>query len=83
MKKYEFNKSELTEKAFAVYSDSSFTFWKDAAGTFYRSDNPNSEKVEVGTIEDVNDFFWKCSHDKNKPFGIHQGAFIMLFCGGF
>lgn len=56
MNKYEFDKSELTEKAFAVYSDSSFTFWTDAAGTFYRSDNPNSEKVECGTIEDVNDF---------------------------
>ena len=56
MVRYEFNKTELTEKAFAVYSDSSFTFWKDEAGTFYRSDNPNSEKVECGTIEDVNDF---------------------------
>ena len=56
MNKYEFNKSELTEKAFTVYSDSSFTFWTDADGTFYRSDNPNSEKVEIGTIEDVNEF---------------------------
>lgn len=56
MKKYEFNKSELTEKAFAVYSNSSFAFWKDANGTFYRSDNLNSEKVKIGTIEDVNDF---------------------------
>mgnify|MGYP000136158978 FL=1 len=56
MKKYEFNKSELTEKAFEVYSDSSFAFWTDATGTFYRSDNPNSEKVEIGTIENVNDF---------------------------
>lgn len=56
MNKYEFNKSELTKKAFTVYSDSSFTFWKDVDGTFYRSDNPNSEKVEIGTIEDVNEF---------------------------
>lgn len=56
MKKYEFNKSELSEKAFEVYSNSSFTFWTDADGTFYRSDNLNSEKVEVGTIEDVNEF---------------------------
>lgn len=56
MKKHEFSASELTEKAFAVYSDSSFAFWTDAAGTFYRSDNPNSEKVEVGTIKDVNEF---------------------------
>ena len=28
MNKYEFNKNELTEKAFTVYSDSSFAFWK-------------------------------------------------------
>lgn len=56
MNKYEFDKSELSEKAFKVYSDSSFAFWTDAAGTFYRSDNPNSEKVEVGTFEDVNEF---------------------------
>lgn len=56
MNKYEFNKNELTEKAFAVYSNSSFAFWKDANGTFYRSDNLNSEKVEVGSIEDVNEF---------------------------
>ena len=56
MVKYEFDKTELTEKEFAVYSGSSFTFWKDEAGTFYRSDNPNSEKIECGTIEDVNAF---------------------------
>lgn len=56
MNKYEFNKNELTEKAFTVYGDSSFTFWKDANGTFYRSDNLNSEKLEVGTAEDVNEF---------------------------
>lgn len=56
MKKYEFSEHELTSKAFAVYSDSSFTFWTDEDGTFYRSDNPCSEKVECGTIEDVNEF---------------------------
>ena len=56
MNKYEFDKNKLTEKAFTVYSDSSFVFWKDANGTFYRSDNLNSEKVEVGTADDVNVF---------------------------
>lgn len=54
--KYEFTgTNELTEKAFQVYSNSSFTFWKDG-DTFYYSDNPNSEKVELGTLEDVNEF---------------------------
>lgn len=56
MKKYEFSESELTKKTFAVYSNSSFTFWKDTNGTFYRSDNPNGERVECGTLEDVNEF---------------------------
>lgn len=56
MKKYEFTgTSELTEKAFDVYSDSSFVFWR-MGETFFYSDNPNSEKVELGTLEDVNDF---------------------------
>ena len=56
MKRYEFTgTNELTEKAFQVYSDSSFTFWKDGETFFYR-DNPNSEKVELGTLEDVNEF---------------------------
>lgn len=56
MKKCEFTgTNELTAKAFAVYSDSSFTFWKDGE-TFLYSDNPNSERVEIGTLEDVNVF---------------------------
>ena len=56
MKKYEFTgTNELTRKAFEVYSDSSFTFWKDGEIFFY-SDNPNSEKVELGSLDDVNEF---------------------------
>lgn len=56
MKKYEFTgKSELTERAFEVYNNSSFTFWKEGESFFY-GDNPNSEKVELGTLEDVNEF---------------------------
>lgn len=56
MKIYEFTGTNgLTEKAFQVYSDSSFTFWKDG-NTFFYSDNPSSEKVELGSREDVNEF---------------------------
>ena len=56
MKKYEFTgKSKLTERAFEVYNNSSFTFWKEGESFFY-SDNPNSEKVELGTLKDVNEF---------------------------
>lgn len=55
MKKYEFV-NELTEKAMDVCNNSSFTFWQDKAGTFFYSDNPKSEKVELGTLENVNEF---------------------------
>lgn len=56
MKNYEFTgTNELTRKAFQVYSDSSFTFWKDG-NTFFYSDNPNSERVELGSLDDVNEF---------------------------
>lgn len=55
MKKYEFNENELTKKAFQVYSNSSFTFWKDG-NTFSYSDNLNSEKIELGTVADVIEF---------------------------
>lgn len=56
MKKHEFTgTAELSEKAFSVYSDSSFTFWKNKEAFFY-SDNPNSPKIELGTLEDVNEF---------------------------
>lgn len=56
MKKYEFTgTNELTEKAFAVYSDSDFTFYKDDAGTFYYGLNQNDKPSELGTIEDVNE----------------------------
>ena len=55
MKKHEFTNGELTEKAMEVYTNSSFTFWEDGA-TFYYSDNPKSEKVELGDLDDVNEF---------------------------
>lgn len=56
MEKYEFSgRNELSEKAFAVYSSSDFTFWKER-GIFFYSDNPYSEKIELGSIENVNEF---------------------------
>ena len=60
MKKYEFNENELTKKAFQVYSNSSFTFWKDG-NTFSYSDNPNSERIKVSLPE-------------NKYFKIYETA---------
>ena len=55
MKKIEFYDYELTPTAFAVYSDSSFTFYNDGT-RFFVADNQCSTPVELGTIEDVNEF---------------------------
>lgn len=55
MTKVEFT-NELTEKAMGVYSDSSFTFWKDEDGTFFYGFNSNDTPSELGTLEDVNAF---------------------------
>ena len=55
MKKYEFSENELTEKAFSVYSNSSFQFWKEG-DRFYAGCNPNEEPFEVGDLADVEEF---------------------------
>lgn len=54
MRKYEFT-NELTEKAFNVYSNSDFTFYKEK-DTFFVADNQNSEPRELGTLEDVEEY---------------------------
>lgn len=56
MKKYEFTgTNELSEKAFAVYSNSDFTFYKDG-DSFYMAYNSVEEPSELGTLEDVEEF---------------------------
>lgn len=56
LKRYEFTPYDLTNKAFGVYSDSSFAFYCDSKGTYHYSDNPKSEKMELGDINKVNQF---------------------------
>lgn len=57
MKRYEFDKSQLNEKAFAIYSDSSFVFYQDHDGAFWVAENLKTASVqEIGNIEKVNDF---------------------------
>lgn len=68
MKKYEFT-NELTEKAFKVYSDSSFIFWIDNNGDFFYSDNPQSEKVELGTLQDVINFLESFAEEEEEMEG--------------
>lgn len=55
MTKYEFREHELSEKAFGVYSDSDFTFYKKD-GVFYMGYNPKETPSELGTLEDVENF---------------------------
>lgn len=50
--KREFIPSELTEKAFAVYSDSDITFY-ERDGVFWYGFNPQEDQMKLGTIEDV------------------------------
>ena len=56
MKRVEFREYDLTEKAFEVYSNSDFAFWKDRTGKYYVADNQKADPHELGTIDDVNDF---------------------------
>lgn len=53
--RYEFREWELTERAFEVYSDSDFIFYKEGE-TFYFADNYNSQPNEIGKLEDVEEF---------------------------
>lgn len=53
--KREFIPSELTEKAFAIYSDSDITFY-EKEGIFWYGFNPQEHPAELGTIEDVEEF---------------------------
>ncbi|MBD5451282.1 MAG: hypothetical protein HDR25_01445 [Lachnospiraceae bacterium] len=65
MKKYEFTGTgELSEKAFNVYSNSDFAFYKDG-DTFYGAYNSNEEPFELGAIEDVESFLTGFAEEKS------------------
>jgi hypothetical protein len=46
----EFDGSEMSEKAFNVYSNSDFCVWRDLRGTFYVSDNEAADPIEIGSL---------------------------------
>lgn len=50
--KREFIPSELTEKAFDIYSDSTLAFY-EKDGSFWYAFNQNEEPMELGDINDV------------------------------
>lgn len=55
-RKVEFEGSEMSEKAFACYSNSDFCVWKDLRGTFFVSNNEADDPIEIGTLLDVIDY---------------------------
>lgn len=55
-RKVEFEGFEMSEKAFACYSNSDFCVWKDLRGTFFVSDNEAADPIEIGTLLDVIDY---------------------------
>lgn len=55
-RKVEFDGSEMSEKAFNVYSNSDFCVWRDLRGTFYVSDNEAADPIEIGSLLDVIDY---------------------------
>lgn len=56
-RKVEFDGSEMSEQAFACYSNSDFCVWKDLKGAFFISDNEAADPIEIGTLLDVIDYF--------------------------
>lgn len=54
MKRYEFT-NELTERAFHVYSNSDFTFYREGE-VFLVADNQAAKPYELGSLEDVEEF---------------------------
>ncbi len=64
-KKYEFTgTNDLSEKAFEIYSNSDFVFYKDS-DTFYASYNSSEEPFELGSIEDVESFLLSFEDDED------------------
>lgn len=68
MKKYEFTgTNELSKKAFGVYSNSSFCFYKDG-DTFFAAYNLAEEPFEIGGIEDVESFLSDFADEEDFDF---------------
>lgn len=60
MKYYDFEKCvfcewDISQKAFEVYSNSDFVFYKHK-DVYFVADNQNSEPYEIGLLKDVEEF---------------------------
>lgn len=56
MKKVEFSETELGKRAFLVYSDSSFTFYRNRQGVYFVAYNAGETPAEIGTLQDCIEF---------------------------
>lgn len=68
LKKYEFTGEglyKLSIKAFAVYLNSSFTFYYDEKTNYYCADNQKADPVFIGNIQNVNNFLETFYEDIN------------------
>lgn len=57
--KYEFCEWDISQKAFEVYSNSDFVFYKifyNHKDVYFASDNQNGNTYYIGTLKDVEDF---------------------------
>ena len=52
LKHYDISDDEVSERAFEIYSDSSFEFQVNMDSVFYVK-YPGERAIEIGTIEDV------------------------------
>ena len=52
MIKHEFTEKELGIIAYAVYSNSSFTFYRNQKGVFFVAYNEIEKPFEIGTLHD-------------------------------
>lgn len=63
MKRYEFT-SELSDRAFDVYSNSDFTFYHDG-DQFHVADNPKAKAYPLGSLEDVETFLLQFADEED------------------
>lgn len=63
LKHYDISDDEVSERAFEIYSDSSFEFQVNFDGVFFVKD-PGERAIEIGTIEDVDRYLLSCDEDE-------------------
>ena len=64
-----FTDSDLSEKAFDIYSNSSFVFYKYKYKECYLvADNAEARPNEIGTITDIEEYLLECSAQAEQDY---------------